>query len=89
MGQPATPATVATDKKVKMSESNPTFKGWPILILWPADTPEVVLPHVADWRRLEDKTIEAAYYSEPELRESIHVLAMVKEAQALGGVVRN
>lgn len=57
------------------------------VIQWPADTPESCLPHVCDWRRLESGEIEAAYYSEAELRESIHALALVREAQALGGVV--
>lgn len=61
----------------------------PILINWPADTPEFCLPHVCDWRRLEDDTIEAAYYSEAELKQSIYALALVKEAVGLGGVVAN
>ena len=59
----------------------------PVLIIWPAGTPESCLPHICDWRRLEDETIEAAYYSEAELRESIHALALVKEAVGLGGEV--
>jgi len=68
--------------------TTPRFTGWPVLIIWPADTPKVVLPHIADWRRLDDKRIEAAYYSEDELRASIHALALIREAEALGGVVR-
>lgn len=70
------------------ADSAPTFTGWPILIIWPADTPESVLPHVCDWRRLEGGEVEAAYHNEPELRDRVHTLAMVREVIVLGGVVR-
>jgi hypothetical protein len=62
----------------------PPFKGWPVLIIWPSNTPTAVFP---SWRRLEGGEIEAIYTNEAELRESIHALALAKEAQALGGVI--
>lgn len=81
---------VTPPKPKPPADSGPHFTGWPALIVWPADTPEAILPNVADWRRLgeDDQRIEAAYYNEADLRKSVHGLALVREAEAFGGVVR-
>ena len=75
-----------TDKFIPFIPGQPIPDPASRRIVWPGDTPEAALP--ATWHRLADGTIEAAYRSQSELNESIRVLALVKEAVALGGVVR-
>lgn len=68
-----------------MTNQNEQTTG-PIVITWPADTPESILP--TTWKRLESGEIEAAYGSEAELRQSVYALALAQEAVRLGGVIR-
>lgn len=57
---------------------------YPIHIIWPAGTPPEAL--LATHQILPEGTIEAVYANEPELAESLHLLQLVREAVALGGV---
>lgn len=59
-------------------------KKYPITILWPGDMPADAMP--AFHSRLSDGRWRAMYVNEQELRESIHVLALVIQAGELGGV---
>lgn len=63
-----------------------TPPAYPICLQWPADTPTAALP--PGWYRRADDTIEVVYFNDAELRESVHALALVREAAGLGGVVR-
>lgn len=60
---------------------------YPIHIIWPAGTPLEALP--ATHQILPEGTIEAVYGNEAELAESLHLLQLVREAEALGGVAHN
>jgi len=57
---------------------------WPIHIIWPAGTPVESLPATPQVR--QDGTIEAVYNHPAELRKTVHLLQLVREAEALGGV---
>lgn len=59
--------------------------GLPLTLIWPADMPIEAIP--ANHKRLSDGRLQVIYYTIDELKATIHVLSLVKEARELGGVV--